>query len=474
MDPSKMQDTSTTTSPTATAMFGYTFDFPEDASLPPPPPPGPSLLDDSESHMLNNFFDDLGHGQPPTGYSPYNFGEAGNSDHNLPFDFDLPPTFEGSTTSLPQPTYNTPTTFSHSPLPMLDYDNRNHVNIPNPIQIPATTTSAEVLAAASTLMRNGQTSHLNGTAEGSIFPTQIMENIFREPGFTNRPSASSRSFSYHGLSNGTMSINPDLTQSSRDFFPSSSRTLSLNDTMYPSSPQTLTTLPSQKKDGLVWGSDPSIGKGYDNVQEEVTGMMMKQLECLERQETAPNTANNTAPPSPNMTKRHVVTQVPTVQCKSIRLNEQVEVDEGEENIDEARPRKRRKSKYKEEDSSDEETFSRYNARKPKSISKSRRKPSTSEGLSSRNQKSTSPKNKPTRENLTEEQKRNNHIMSEQKRRNLIKKGYEEVCELVPGLKDGGLSKSAVLAQAAEWLEELLHGNQQLHKQLMTLKEFRGA
>ncbi|KEQ60551.1 uncharacterized protein M437DRAFT_13513, partial [Aureobasidium melanogenum CBS 110374] len=49
-----------------------------------------------------------------------------------------------------------------------------------------------------------------------------------------------------------------------------------------------------------------------------------------------------------------------------------------------------------------------------------------------------------RKNLTEDQKRSNHIRSEQKRRNIIKQGYEDLNELVPNLKTGGFSKSAVL------------------------------
>jgi hypothetical protein len=73
-----------------------------------------------------------------------------------------------------------------------------------------------------------------------------------------------------------------------------------------------------------------------------------------------------------------------------------------------------------------------------------------------------------RENLTEEQKRNNHILSEQKRRNLIKQGFDDLCELVPDLKGGGYSKSAMLVQAADWLENMLKGNEELRAMLLSL------
>ncbi|CAO2650923.1 Nn.00g092200.m01.CDS01 [Neocucurbitaria sp. VM-36] len=63
-----------------------------------------------------------------------------------------------------------------------------------------------------------------------------------------------------------------------------------------------------------------------------------------------------------------------------------------------------------------------------------------------------------RENLTEEQKRNNHILSEQKRRNLIKRGFDDLHDLVPEIRNGGLSKSSVLTEAANFLEKLIQDN----------------
>lgn len=76
--------------------------------------------------------------------------------------------------------------------------------------------------------------------------------------------------------------------------------------------------------------------------------------------------------------------------------------------------------------------------------------------------------KPPRENLTEEQKRENHIKSEQKRRTLIKTGFEDLCILVPGLQGNNLSKSLVLTTAASWLSDLLDGNRRLEDQLRSM------
>lgn len=76
---------------------------------------------------------------------------------------------------------------------------------------------------------------------------------------------------------------------------------------------------------------------------------------------------------------------------------------------------------------------------------------------------------PRREKLTEEQKRRNHILHEQKRRAMIKDGFDDLLNLVPDLKDRGLSKSAILVKAAEWLGTLTCGNKALRAQARGLE-----
>lgn len=78
-----------------------------------------------------------------------------------------------------------------------------------------------------------------------------------------------------------------------------------------------------------------------------------------------------------------------------------------------------------------------------------------------------------RDNLTEAQKRENHIHSEQKRRNLIRQGFEDLCSLVPELSSGGYSKSAVLVHAANYLDELKKGNARLRVYLQQLQQMQG-
>ena len=73
-----------------------------------------------------------------------------------------------------------------------------------------------------------------------------------------------------------------------------------------------------------------------------------------------------------------------------------------------------------------------------------------------------------RENLTEDQKRENHINSEKKRRKVIQTGFENLAVMVPAIKGGNPSKSAMLEAAVAWLEELLDGNEALKAQLSQL------
>ncbi|KXX74275.1 Neurogenic locus notch protein 2 [Madurella mycetomatis] len=69
--------------------------------------------------------------------------------------------------------------------------------------------------------------------------------------------------------------------------------------------------------------------------------------------------------------------------------------------------------------------------------------------------------KQPRANLTDEQKRENHIRSEQKRRDLIKDHFNDLGAIVPALKSGGYSKAAMLNLSADWLVEVMHGNERL-------------
>lgn len=79
------------------------------------------------------------------------------------------------------------------------------------------------------------------------------------------------------------------------------------------------------------------------------------------------------------------------------------------------------------------------------------------------------KAKGQRKKITIEQKRSNHIRHEKKRRELIRDGFNELTELVPGLRGGAWSRSKILYKATELLKTLLEKNEALQEQLNALK-----
>lgn len=76
---------------------------------------------------------------------------------------------------------------------------------------------------------------------------------------------------------------------------------------------------------------------------------------------------------------------------------------------------------------------------------------------------------PRRGRLSAEERRQNHIRQEQRRRALVKDGFYHLTVLVPGLKRRDLSKSALLERAAEWLEGLIQANKALRERLRLLE-----
>lgn len=71
--------------------------------------------------------------------------------------------------------------------------------------------------------------------------------------------------------------------------------------------------------------------------------------------------------------------------------------------------------------------------------------------------------------LTDEERRANHIASEQRRRNAIRTGFKEMTELIPTLKNIHHSKSTILFKAAEYIRQLEKRNRHLRERLTSLQ-----
>ncbi|WEW54719.1 hypothetical protein PRK78_000142 [Emydomyces testavorans] len=67
--------------------------------------------------------------------------------------------------------------------------------------------------------------------------------------------------------------------------------------------------------------------------------------------------------------------------------------------------------------------------------------------------------------LTEQEKKNNHIASEQKRRAAIREGFDRLTELVPGLAGQGRSEGMVLRKTVDFIHLKLQERQELIEEI---------
>jgi hypothetical protein len=411
------------------------FPFPS----PTAPAPGPSLLDDNESKFLDSFFDGVSNDHfsydlftnPPDG-----------SELGLGWD-ELPPTFMGTTSSFGQQ----PVIGSHG-IPEPNFGGMNSQMNAGPSIPPST--SADVLAAA-TLLQNGSVGRSHSMGDGTLFGAQDMS-------IAANGNMRSHSVSQYAPSRPTHGLPQRATGES--FF----RHNYYRDMVFgnDSDAAMRRRLASQKVD-IQWGSDAGFGspQGFINTdQEKIAASERSHLQVVDSAFTIDtsnitSSAENTQPSSP-------------VHQRTKSANHNAEDDQ------DSRPRKRRKSKFPDEEEEETKhsasTTSKQSGKKRKSVKKAQdESPGADSEQGQRRRKSATASAaaaaKASRENLTEDQKRENHIKSEQKRRTLIREGFEDLGELVPGLKGGGFSKSAVLIMAADWLEELIQGNQELQGRL---------
>lgn len=73
-----------------------------------------------------------------------------------------------------------------------------------------------------------------------------------------------------------------------------------------------------------------------------------------------------------------------------------------------------------------------------------------------------------RRRLTESERKRNRVLSEKQRREELKGRLDEICSMIPGLHSNLGTKSLVLQQVADWLENLLLENTALQRYLNTL------
>ena len=180
---------------------------------------------------------------------------------------------------------------------------------------------------------------------------------------------------------------------------------------------------------------------------EIQKRLVHDMNAMGRRESAPSTPAS----SPKLQRRRE-RSFPELKESDLESS----LDAGSDEEEEARPQPKKRRKSTKLDIPSPPHLKTMSRRKSASQPKRRDRHSSSGDLG---------RGAKHKENLTEEQKRNNHIQSEQKRRNIIKDGYNDLNKLVPSLKEGGFSKSQALVESASFLDEIVAGNKRLREML---------
>jgi hypothetical protein len=379
---------------------------------------GQSLLSDMENQSLADFFSntDPFHLADPHAFAPQHDSKTLPDDYTT-WDFVTPPTVHGVSATIPDQAH-----LHHNFHP-------DHSFAPSPAHHLANT--HDDLQAASTLFNHAQPSHSNvrmvATSNGMI--SQQLAALI--PNYAEEGTLDAQLATQWAATN----VHHQLQET--EFTP-------------------MLYQPHMKR-AYSFGTDNSFNNpaGYSAPRpQEVEHQAMRHLSRdLQHSQPTPQQlagANGTTATPPTRRSYSYREQ----QSEDEQSDEATSDDDDD---DGDRPAKKRKKSSRSvgKDSSGKNGTSGRNAKN--------RKPSSTTGSSKKKRSGSAQRLQ--RENLTEAQKRSNHILSEQKRRNLIKRGFDDLHDLVPEIRNGGLSKSSVLMEAANFLEKLIEENEAFRKRM---------
>ncbi|RYN16310.1 hypothetical protein AA0119_g9710 [Alternaria tenuissima] len=423
--------------------FGYTFtnDFFDN-----PPSQydnnGQSILSDMENQQLDNFFsltnpfDSLDSHQLP----PALDAKASAHDYNNWEDFIAPPTVHRVTSTIPD---------QARPQNSFHQDQQyRHANFLG--------NTEDELQAATALFNQAQPSYANGRSH-SFHDLPSTSNTFPTNPVHDLNAGTLPLGPQHGLLHerlGALVPNHSTPAMDAHFAPQWSSSKALQQHQAEFGP------PLQKLDlkrSYAFGTDNSFGSpsGYSGPNGHPSEESAARASIQDLEET-----------SHHILRAVAGIQGPNTTPTAYKLGQRGGGDDDDERSDEAtsedessdRPAKKRKKSQ----ARNSNVTPKKAVRNGKALKMATMADDTSSNNNTNNKKKRAPATttqKTHRENLTEEQKRNNHILSEQKRRDLIKQGYKDLNEVVPAVRGGGLSKSQILVEAANFLEGLIEANE---------------
>ena len=403
---------------------------------------GQSILSDMENQQLDNFFsltnpfDSLDSHQLP----PALDAKASAHDYNNWEDFIAPPTVHRVTSTIPD---------QARPQNSFHQDQQyRHANFLG--------NTEDELQAATALFNQAQPSYANGRSH-SFHDLPSTSNTFPTNPVHDLNAGTLPLGPQHGLLHerlGALVPNHSTPAMDAHFAPQWSSSKALQQHQAEFGP------PLQKLDlkrSYAFGTDNSFGSpsGYSGPNGHPSEESAARASIQDLEET-----------SHHILRAVAGIQGPNTTPTAYKLGQRGGGDDDDERSDEAtsedessdRPaKKRKKSQARNSNVTPKKAVRNGKARKMATMADD-----TSSNNNTNNKKKRAPATttqKTHRENLTEEQKRNNHILSEQKRRDLIKQGYKDLNEVVPAVRGGGLSKSQILVEAANFLEGLIEANE---------------
>ncbi|KAI4215789.1 MAG: hypothetical protein LQ351_001776 [Letrouitia transgressa] len=455
------------------------FQSPDSLSIEasPQPAPGTALLSSSESYRVHNFIDNFNdqtevYDTPVHDDDFLNFSQSCGGSYNL--NFSQPGSDQTSTEASAQVNFRPPASDSQgatNTIPSRE-DNLDYLRPEPPIFYGATTSlpfdsreffvSQEYHSSADLLYpinpdRFLANVPLSSDTEKTLSRNHSPRHIFDPCQF--HPSTATND-SGHDLPSGTQQINNNsiITKSSGNLAqiprqapeinprPSFSSELQDHSVEYlvlaPQTPNLKQQQPALNG-GLSFGSDVSFyGNTYNAPRgcelEKQSNALLGQITCLEREESPSST--NTSNQSAKRKTSGLCNEQERSKCKD-------------------KSPKRRKVRTKQESSGLTSTgVSKMQSRQRKVYPEKKSSPllcKDTDTETSLHPAKQAAGRRNGRENLSEEQKRDNHVQSEQKRRDHIKRGQQHLINLVPNLHAGNASKGEVLAQAYDRLARLI-------------------
>jgi hypothetical protein len=224
-----------------------------------------------------------------------------------------------------------------------------------------------------------------------------------------------------------------------------------------------------------YGNDTSFIKTgfhpplHHKSEEEITQSTMNLLGCLEPQESYVNTRISSPRLHQQVHRSGIHLAISDmdhlVSSGSVSANS----SEAKKKIVGVRPKNRRKTNSKDQKSFHPKQVCGQNQPRQKKLMSCKDAPYSQEGLVEKAGSSSGSRQSgillSSRQNLSSEQRRANHIGSEKQRRDSIQALEEELRRIVPVLRNGDYSKAEMLEQAGNWLEDLIRGNRILKARL---------